>query len=116
MKLDLRWKAAVVAAACVLALTTGAALAQSGPGVGIYDGTSIDAFGFDPLTISLHVGDTLTWINTGDLAHTVTAADGSFDSGLVNPGDTFSYTFASGGTYSYVCKQHYWMKATITVS
>ena len=88
----------------------------SRPEVTIYDGGLTDDFVFNPLTISVKVGDTVTWTNIGGLAHTITAADGSFDSGLVNPLGTFSHTFASAGTYSYVCKQHYWMKATVTVS
>jgi plastocyanin len=90
-------------------------MAQDMPAVNITDGQSIDAYGFDPSSLTANVGDTVTWTNTGTQAHTVTAPDGSFDSGLVNPGDTFSLTLASAGTFSYTCTPHPWMKATLTV-
>jgi plastocyanin len=90
-------------------------LAQDMPAVSITDGQTLDAYGYDPPALSANVGDTVTWTNSGTQAHTVTATDGSFDSGLVNPGGTFSLTLASAGTFMYTCTPHPWMKATLTV-
>ena len=49
------------------------------------------------------------------MMHTVTAADGSFDSGFLNEGDTFSYTFDEPGEYEYFCSPHPWMRAKVIV-
>lgn len=99
-------------------MSVGSAVAQdqSGPMVNIADGPSVDAYGFDPSTLTVNAGDTVTWTNTGSLAHTVTAVDGAFDSGNLNSGETTTVYFDTPGTYSYLCAPHPWMKGTITVS
>ncbi len=107
--------AAVGAAAFAIVVSTAGVFAQSAPAVNITDGQTLDAYGFDQPNFSVNVGDTVTWTNTGSMPHTVTAADGSFDSGPINPGDTFSFTFSAPGTYNYACTPHPWMKATVTV-
>jgi amicyanin len=73
------------------------------------------SWGFDPGSITVHVGDTVTWTNTGGLPHTVTADDGSFDSELLNSSQTWTHTFDTAGTFAYHCTPHPWMKATIVV-
>jgi plastocyanin len=60
-----------------------------------------DAFGTNPLVVS--VGATVTWTNTDSVPHTVTADDGSFDSGSLDPGATFSHTFDAAGSFDYHC-------------
>jgi plastocyanin len=47
--------------------------------------------------------------------HTATASDGSFDSGNLNPGQSFSFTFATPGSFPYVCQYHAGMQGTIVV-
>ncbi len=76
---------------------------------------SIKDFSFQPATISVPVGGTVTWTNNDTTGHTVTADDGSFDSGTVSPGATFSQTFATAGTFTYHCNIHPSMTASITV-
>ena len=49
------------------------------------------------------------------MLHTVTAADGSFDSGFLEEGDTWSYTFEEVGEYEYFCVPHPWMRAKVIV-
>ena len=61
---------------------------------------------FDPAEIDVSAGTTVTWTNEGESPHTVTASDGSFDSGNLDPGDTFSHTFDQAGEFSYVCQYH----------
>jgi plastocyanin len=62
------------------------------------------------------VGTTVTWTNQDSTAHTVTANDGSFDSGPIQPGKSFSHTFSTAGTVAYHCKIHPSMTATVTVT
>jgi len=67
---------------------------------------SIKDFAFDPKTISVNVGDTITWTNDGPSPHTVSADDAGFDSGNLDKGATFSHTFDKAGTFAYYCKYH----------
>lgn len=61
-------------------------------------------------------GTTVTWVNEdpGQM-HTVTAVDGSFDSGFFNTGDSWSFTFDEVGEYEYFCLPHPWMRAKVVV-
>lgn len=63
-------------------------------------------FIFAPGTITIQVGTAIDFPNTGKEPHTATADDGSWDSGNVNGGDSFSFTFNSAGTFPYFCKYH----------
>ncbi len=56
--------------------------------------------------ITVSVGTTVIWKMDASLPHTVTADDGSFDSGTLRDGDTFSYTFEAAGTFPYYCQFH----------
>jgi plastocyanin len=47
--------------------------------------------------------------------HTVTAADGSFDSGYLDQGDTWTHTFETPGSFEYSCLPHPWMRAKVIV-
>jgi plastocyanin len=67
-------------------------------------GKGTAAFGTNPLVVPLNT--TVTWRNDDSVAHTVTANDGSFDSGTLQPGQSFSHTFTSAGTFSYYCAIH----------
>jgi plastocyanin len=67
------------------------------------------------ITVVIGVNNTVTWTNTDTAPHTVTALDGSFNSGNLNPGDSFTYTFRTPGTYAYFCEYHPWMKGVIIV-
>ena len=74
----------------------------------------ITGFAFSPETLTISVGDTVIWTNKDSTTHTATA-DGEFDSGNLGNGDTFSHTFTTAGTYTYYCKIHTSMTATIVV-
>ena len=76
-----------------------------------------NAAGFNPATVTVVIGvnSTVEWVNDDIAPHTVTADDGSFSSGNLNPGDTFSFTFTKPGTYMYHCSYHPWMMATVVV-
>jgi plastocyanin len=111
-----RWATSLIAAVVILGVGAGTTAGQATGGVNITDGQDISAYGFDPVSLQVNAGDSVTWTNTGSQAHTVTASDGSFDSGLIQPGDMFNLTFSTPGTYTYACTPHPWMKATIVVA
>jgi len=71
---------------------------------------------FSPNVLNVAPGTTVTWTNTDKVSHTITSgkvsddsAGSMFDSGLVKPGKTFQFTFATAGTYDYFCTVHPWM-------
>lgn len=64
------------------------------------------AISFQPAELTVHAGETVTWKNEDIVAHTVTANDGSFDSGLIQPGGTWKMTVKSAGTLEYHCRPH----------
>ncbi len=70
---------------------------------------------FDPPDAAIEPGTTITWTNNGALPHTVTADDGSFDSGVLNPGDSFTVAFDGQGTVTYFCAIHPEMRGSVTV-
>jgi plastocyanin len=76
----------------------------------------IDNFSFSPRTFTVPVGATVTWTNHDKVPHLVTTADNQFQkSPVLKPGQTFSNTFATGGTYSYFCSIHPQMTGKIIV-
>lgn len=77
---------------------------------------SDSSLNYNPGTFKLVVGvnNTVVFLNQDSVLHTVTATDGSFDSGDIRPGTIFIHTF-SAGTYSFHCTYHSYMKGTITV-
>jgi len=77
---------------------------------------SIQDFSFSPDQMTVAPGTTVTWVNDGQQPHTSTADDGTWDSGTLQPGDDYSFTFDQPGTYTYHCSIHPDMTATITVS
>jgi len=85
--------------------------------VSIIPDASAYVTGYDPdnITVMIGVNNTVIWTNNDNEPHTVTATDGSFDSGNMNPGATFTYTFTKPGVYSYICTYHPWMRGYVTV-
>jgi len=71
---------------------------------------------FQPQVIDAHVGDTITFVNQDEIAHTATAQDGTFDSKTLNQGQSFSFTPAKAGKIAYVCQFHPGMTGTIDVT
>jgi plastocyanin len=70
---------------------------------------------FKPNTATVAAGGTVTWTLVGAAAHTVTADDQSFNSGLLKPGETFQHTFTTLGSFTYACLVHPGMTGTIEV-
>ena len=70
---------------------------------------------FSPASVTIAVGDTVTWHNTGQAPHNATGDGGSFSTPTLNNGQSASHTFSSPGTFSYICTIHPQMKGTIRV-
>ncbi len=76
---------------------------------------TISDFKFTPGTLTIHVGDTVTWTNNGPTDHTATADDGSFNTGTLKKGRSASHTFTKAGTFAYICAIHPFMKGRVVV-
>jgi plastocyanin len=78
---------------------------------------AIQNFAYVPPNLSVASGTSVTWTNQDDVSHTVSAEDGTtFDSGALAKGGTFQFTAGAPGTYTYFCRIHPFMKATLTVT
>jgi plastocyanin len=72
---------------------------------------------FNPRTVSINTGDTITWDNVDTIPHNAIAVDGAFSSPqLVQPGSTFRHTFNTAGSFAYACTIHPGMTGTVNVA
>ena len=76
---------------------------------------TVQDFSFGPGRLEIKPGTTVTWTNGGQVVHTATAEDGSFDTGEIQPGESGSVTFSRPGTYPYNCTPHPFMKGAVVV-
>jgi plastocyanin len=70
---------------------------------------------FSTANLTITVGGTVTWMNDDNMIHTVTADDGSYNSGNIQVNGSFNKTFNATGVYSYHCVYHSGMTGRITV-
>ena len=70
---------------------------------------------FDARTVRVRAGTTVRWTNGDQLQHSVTADDGSFDSGLIEPGRSYGRVFDRPGDYAYHCTPHPFMTGHVIV-
>ena len=78
-------------------------------------GVTISDFRFAPASVTIDVGDTVTWTNEGPTPHSATADERSFDTGIFEAGQSRSHTFDEAGTFPYFCTPHPNMRGTVTV-
>src|SRR5829696_8329480 len=76
---------------------------------------AIEDFYFEPADAAIQPGDTIMWVNEGNTPHTVTSDDGQFDSEVLNPGESFMFTFPEAGSFTYHCEIHPSMTGSVTV-
>ena len=102
---------------------SGGGSGDNGGGGGGYGGggttgnsVSIAGFAFSTSSLPVAKGTKVTWKNNDATTHTVTSDDGTFDSGNIAPGGSYSYTFADAGTFAYHCKIHPTMTAKVVVA
>jgi plastocyanin len=87
----------------------------SGSAGGNSAAVSIQGFAFQTASLTISVGETVTWTNHDSVSHTVTADDGSFTSDPIAPGASYQHTFTTAGSFAYHCSIHPSMKATVVV-
>ena len=94
--------------AAVLLVAIGVAAGCGGTGssepVATTEVTMAKSYRFDPKTIEVKAGDTVTWTNDDNFTHTV-EVEGQ-DDHKVGQGDSFAIRFDKPGTYDYVCTLH----------
>jgi plastocyanin len=88
---------------------------QTSPATGVTQ-VQIVNFAFAPANMQVPAGTRVTWTNGDAAPHTVTFTATKQGSSALQQGQTFSYTFATPGTYAYYCAVHPYMTATVTVS
>lgn len=111
---------ACVAVSSVLAACGGSDEPAGDPDQG-KNAVRITGFLFKPERLAVAAGATVTWTNSDDIAHTITAGTpemptGAFDSGDVTKGQTFSHTFSDAGPFTYFCNNHKSMRGEVDVT
>ncbi len=92
------------------------ATGPDGPGTGT-PSVVLENFAFVPPDLTVATGTTVTWTNHDDVSHTVSADDeNAFDSSALGQGMSFSVTAGAPGRYTYFCRIHPFMRATLTVT
>jgi plastocyanin len=125
-RLALAGAAAITVAVAVFAVGRGVA-SDSGGGTAAVSAASssppnaaataevIKDFAFAPESVTVKVGSAVTWTNGDGFAHSVKSADGTFVSQDLQQGQSFTATFATPGTFPYICGIHNSMTGTVVV-
>jgi plastocyanin len=104
----------IAGASLLTALFTGCAASAATPAAPSA-AVTIQNYHFEPSTLKVSAGTTVTWTNRDDDAHTVMDAAGSFRSNALDSGQTFSFTFVKPGVYRIACSMHTQMRETVVV-
>jgi len=76
----------------------------------------IDNFSFQPASLTVSAGSTVTWVNQDDVPHNIVSSEGAtLKSPVLDTDQKFSYTFEQPGTYAYFCGMHPRMTGKIIV-
>jgi plastocyanin len=75
----------------------------------------IESFGYQPEPVRVRAGGTVIWTNLDLPLHSVTASDGTFESGLLRQGETYAHTFTQPGEFAYYCTRHGGMAGRVIV-
>ncbi len=83
-------------------------------------GCDIEDICYIPSNIVVEKGKSVTWVNEDSSFHSVTSGfygepTGLFDSGYLDPYQSYTLSFDEFGTYDYFCTLHPWMKAQVIV-
>lgn len=87
----------------------------SGSAGGSGNVVDVKNFSFVPGNLTITKGTTVTWKFDDQADHNVTASNNAFKSTNLHTGGTYSFTFNTAGTYSYICTIHQYMKGAVTV-
>jgi plastocyanin len=103
--------ATLVAAIAMLTATLGTPATEAATSQ-----VTIQNFAFQPDPIKIAVGSSITWTNRDSVGHTASASDNSFDTNILNTGQSATITFNTAGTFPYICTVHPFMKGTVEVT
>src|SRR5215831_613712 len=116
MKVRLSLLAALVGLSIGCGSSSPSSPSNPGTPVSIVNGSStLTTTAYAPNPVSIAVGGTVTWTNNDITTHTATADNGSFSSGNIAPGASFSRTFSTAGSFTYKCTIHPNMVGTVNV-
>jgi plastocyanin len=104
-----------VAIAMLLGPVAGALMAYGALAAQEPNEVVIDNFTFGPQELTIAAGTTVKWVNHDDIPHSVINKDKVFRSKALDTDDSFSFTFASAGTFDYFCGLHPHMQGKIVV-
>ena len=90
-------------------------LALPAPGLAATAAVKITATGFSPKTVTVNQSDTVKWTNADNANHQLVANNGAFASAIIRPGNTYSFTFNTAGTFRYHDALKPSLTGTITV-
>jgi len=108
--------AALIGAAVGSVLAGGVLFARAQTPAAAAAAVGIDNFTFNPQTVTVKAGTTVTWTNKDDIPHGIAATNNTFKrSQALDTDDSFSFTFTTPGTYQYFCYIHPHMTGTIVV-
>ncbi len=117
IRLPLGWLSRAVLFLAVALVAPGAASALAADGqVIIVQPSDQASWRFDPTTITVSSGSSVTWVNQGTVPMTVTSSDALFDSDEIDPGDSYTATFDTPGTFRYFCVPYPHMKGVVVVT
>lgn len=77
---------------------------------------TIENFAFSPQAATFKVGQTITVVNNDSAPHTWTSAEGGFDTGRLEQGQSATVAFSKAGTFTVICEIHPSMTGTVTVT
>ncbi|HZP09593.1 cupredoxin family copper-binding protein [Methyloceanibacter sp.] len=101
----------------IMAALAGATISLAASGALAADAeVKIANFTFDPPTVTIKAGGTVTWINADDIPHVVAEKEGKFRSAALDTDDRFSQSFTTPGTVEYFCAIHPHMTGKIVVT
>jgi len=101
---------------CLLVATTAFGIILTLPAVAADNEVDIDNFAFTPKELTVKAGTAIVFHNRDDIPHLVVGAKGEFHSKALDTDDTFEFTFAKPGTYSYFCGLHPQMQGKVVVT
>jgi plastocyanin len=111
----MRIKTLRVLRAAILSALLGAAAFYFPVGAAESARVVVKEFMFEPTTLKVSAGTTVTWANMDEEPHTVVSDTGVFRSGALDAGDTYSFKFDKPGTYHFTCSIHPRMVGTVVV-
>lgn len=88
---------------------------RAGGAVGTGTAVEMRGMAFAPQRVEISAGTTIEWTNRDQVAHTITADDGSWDSGPIAAGATWRHTFTAAGSFAFHCTPHPFMTGVVVV-